>query len=315
MTDAPEANHPIRVVCRRTGLKPDLLRAWERRYGAINPGRSETRRRLYSDADIERIQLLRRAIEGGRSIGQIASLSDEEIEALIEADRPDPSTGMDPASESTPEAAQLLDAAYRAVRLMDSKRLAFELVRAQERLSRRAVLEGVIVPLLRRIGRAWESGELQPSQEHLASAVIRTNVGSLLTTYQPPLGAPRIVVTTMSGQRHELGALLCAATAAGSGWDVTFLGAELPTEDIATAVRETASHALALSFTMELSDTVDQLKELVGFLRNDVAVIVGGRGRPQPTTLNGLAGRVTVADEPAELRRWLSRAAARLGAG
>src|SRR5437763_643334 len=96
--------HPIGVVARRTGLKPDLIRAWERRYGAVEPGRSDTRRRFYSDADVERLLLLRRAVSTGRGISQVAGLSGEELESLVEADaksapRPQAPTSPLPAAD------------------------------------------------------------------------------------------------------------------------------------------------------------------------------------------------------------------------
>src|SRR6478672_11751863 len=78
--------HPIGVVSRRTGLKQDLIRAWERRYCAVEPGRSETRRRFYSDDDIERLLLLRRVVSAGRAISQVAGLANEELQALIESE-------------------------------------------------------------------------------------------------------------------------------------------------------------------------------------------------------------------------------------
>src|SRR5215208_6750074 len=99
--------HPIGVVARRTGLKPDLIRAWERRYGAVEPGRSDTRRRFYSDADIERLQLLRRVVRTGHGIGQVAGLSNQELLALAAQDEPagaapapPPPTGSDDLAES-----------------------------------------------------------------------------------------------------------------------------------------------------------------------------------------------------------------------
>ena len=82
---APPTGHPIRVVARRTGLTPDVLRAWEKRYKAVEPDRSSGRR-LYSDADVDRLLLLRRATLGGRSIGQVAGLSTAELEELTRAD-------------------------------------------------------------------------------------------------------------------------------------------------------------------------------------------------------------------------------------
>src|SRR5436305_13638358 len=85
--------HPIGLVARRTGLKPDLIGAWERRYNAVAPGRSATRRRFYSDADIERLQLLSRVVRTGRGISQVAGLPDEALRALL---------AEEPAAEAPP---------------------------------------------------------------------------------------------------------------------------------------------------------------------------------------------------------------------
>ena len=78
--------HPMRVVTRRTGLSPDLLRAWERRYEVVTPSRSKGGRRLYSDADIERLRLLYRATLAGRSIGLVADLSADALAAVVRQD-------------------------------------------------------------------------------------------------------------------------------------------------------------------------------------------------------------------------------------
>src|SRR6188472_3975547 len=88
--------HPMRLVAVRTGLTPDLLRAWEKRYGAVAPVRSSGGQRLYSDADVERLSLLARAVEGGRAIGQIANLPLDELQGIVERDararQPSPSS-------------------------------------------------------------------------------------------------------------------------------------------------------------------------------------------------------------------------------
>src|SRR6187200_457957 len=80
------ALNPVRVVAQRTGLSPDVLRAWEKRYGVVQPLRSDGGQRLYTDAELERLSLLARAIAGGRNIGQISDLSLRELEDLITAD-------------------------------------------------------------------------------------------------------------------------------------------------------------------------------------------------------------------------------------
>ena len=84
-----DIGYPIRVAARRTGLKQDAIRAWERRYGAVAPSRSEGRHRLYSEEDIRRLQLLRRATEAGHSISRIATLDELALVELLEADTQD----------------------------------------------------------------------------------------------------------------------------------------------------------------------------------------------------------------------------------
>src|SRR5512135_303854 len=78
--------HPIRVVAERTGLSPDVLRAWERRYGVVAPARSAAGQRLYSDADIDRFALLAKATRSGRPHGPTASLPLEELRRLVAED-------------------------------------------------------------------------------------------------------------------------------------------------------------------------------------------------------------------------------------
>ena len=73
--------HPIRAVARMTGIPVDTLRAWERRYQAVTPAR-DGRERVYQDADIRRLILLRGAVENGRAIRHVAGLTDEELEHL-----------------------------------------------------------------------------------------------------------------------------------------------------------------------------------------------------------------------------------------
>src|SRR5689334_12056394 len=144
--------HPIGVVARRTGLKPDLIRAWERRYGAVAPGRTETRRRFYSDADVERLLLLRRVVSSGRGISQVAGLSNPELEALIEAE-PAPAAYAPSAPEETDEAAEaFLNRCVAAAQRLDVGEMEIELDRASVLFSRTHLIERVLVPLMRRIG-------------------------------------------------------------------------------------------------------------------------------------------------------------------
>jgi DNA-binding transcriptional MerR regulator/methylmalonyl-CoA mutase cobalamin-binding subunit len=287
------ARHPIGVVARRTGLKPDLIRAWERRYSAVEPSRSSTRRRFYTDQDIERLLLLRDATREGRAIGQVAHLADSELRALIEEDQaamakvpmakaPPPRGGVPtppPTADSADAEASVLERCLAAVQRLDARDLEVQLERGSLVLSRVRLLEKVLVPLMHAIGELWQQGTLRPAHEHMASAVVRSFVGGMRGAYQISGAAPHLIATTPAGQRHELGALIAAATAASEGWDVTYLGADLPAEEIAAAARQKGAAAVALSITYPPDDPRlgEELKRLRRLLFPDTPLLVGGR--------------------------------------
>jgi methanogenic corrinoid protein MtbC1 len=112
----------------------------------------------------------------------------------------------------------------------------------------------------------------------LASVVLRRLLDRVVETASSPFGALSLVIATPVGQVHEFGALLAAATAAAEGWRVTYLGADLPAEDIAEAAMRTRARAVALSIVSSLSGAAlgDELRRLRTALPKDVALVVGG---------------------------------------
>lgn len=271
--------HSIRVVARRTGLSAHVIRAWERRYHAIRPARSETNRRVYSKEDIERLRLLRAATRGGHRIGEIAHLSDEELGALVEELRVEPETSAAPTSPLRSEAKDLFGQALAAVEQLDAEGLEAIFARAAARSSRSAILDQLILPLMERIGDAWREGSLRVAHEHLASAIVRTFLGNLERSYPSEDDAPRLLVATPVGQVHELGALAVAAAAAAEGWHVIYLGASLPADEILAACELRRCAAVSLSITYPPDDArLDaDLRQLGRSLPPGVPLLVGGR--------------------------------------
>jgi DNA-binding transcriptional MerR regulator/methylmalonyl-CoA mutase cobalamin-binding subunit len=273
--------HPIRAVARRTGLTPHVIRVWEKRYGAVEPKRTSTNRRLYSDGDIERLRLLHRATLTGHSIGQIARWPNEHLRALVAADEiPAPSlssTARPRFADSSPQC--ILDATLQAVERLDAAALEELLTQAAVVLSQPDLIEQVIVPLLYRIGDRWHEGTLRVAHEHLASAVVRTTIGGLSRGFGPSPSDPRLLVATPAGQLHELGALVAATTAASNGWHVTYLGPSLPAEEIAAAAQQSHARAVALSLVYPPDDPFlrGELVRLRRGLPEGVAVLVGGQ--------------------------------------
>jgi DNA-binding transcriptional MerR regulator/methylmalonyl-CoA mutase cobalamin-binding subunit len=288
--DLTTPRYPVRLVALRTGLSPHVLRAWERRYGVVTPTRSEGGQRLYSELDIARLSRLRRLSGRGHAIGQLASLSLEQLTRLDEeaaaAAGPDLSPARAPLAEgaggpqSDESVRELTLAALRAIRELAPRELDALLQRAVVTLGVPGFLERVAVPLLRAIGHGWSVRSVSVAQEHMATAVIRRQLGWLLGVYQGGLDAPRIVVATPPGELHELGALMVAVSAAAEGWSVTYLGPDLPVADLLAAVRQTGARAVGLSLVHQgdASKLATVLREIREGLPPDVGLLVGGAG-------------------------------------
>ena len=279
-----EKRHPIQVVARRSGLSPDVLRAWEKRYGVIVPARSPSGRRLYSDSDVELLRLIQEAMAAGRRIGQLAALDAAEIEELVQEDRresvsrPHADTGESPHANADVFLSDCLD----AVRALDDGWLTTSFGRAVIALQPLVFIDEVATPLMHRIGTMWADGQLTPGHEHLASTVIRQTIAEVTNALRPQNGAPRVVVATPAHQRHELGAMLVAATAALEGWHVTYLGSDLPAVDIARVAEHTSAQAIALSITHPPDDPrlANQLKALRRATSRAMPILIGGQAAP-----------------------------------
>lgn len=260
-------------------MSEPTLRAWERRYGAARPSRSGKGQRLYSDADVRRLQLLREVVDAGHSIGTVAALSDERLLRLLEEDVEARERPQGNQRVSLDEGESHVVACLAALERLDGSRMQTLLTRAAVELGPGQFIELVMLPLLRQIGARWEGGTLRPGHEHLASVAVRQVLGWLVETVQPSHGAPTLVATTPAGQRHEFGAMLAAATAAAAGWRTVYLGPDLPADDIAMIAREVDAQAVALSVVYPAQDgaLAEELRRLRQSLPPDVALLVGGR--------------------------------------
>ncbi len=275
MNDEPR--HPIGIVTARTGITQDLLRAWEKRYDAVVPGRGPTGRRLYTDDDIEKLRLLRSLVSAGRRISDVAGLS---IQDLMELAREDASENLEVPSTVTPvPKSDYLEEALDALEQFDKNRLQKVFSEAAISYSSPELRRRVVVPLLQAIGERWQDGTMRIAHEHLASALVRSFMAGLMNKSNTVPSAPRLIITTPSGQRHELGAMLVASLAEEYGWDVIYLGPDLPAEEIAAAVRQIKPKAIAMSIVYRNGDlqVQDEFRKLSEYLKNEVPIFVGGR--------------------------------------
>ena len=279
MPTVDQARHPIGVVAERTGLTPDVLRVWERRYSVVEPGRSAGGQRVYSDADIQRLSLLNRATQGGHGISHVASLSNKRLEELvrgIEAAKGRPARD----GSSSAERHAAVEEALSLTEALDPAGLEVLLKRNVARYGIITFIDSIAAPFLRAVGDRWHAGKLSVSQEHLATAVVQrvvTDTAPLLTGAD---GHPTIVIATLEGERHANGALMAAATAASEGWRVIYLGADLPAREIAETATRTRARAVGVSIVLaeKKARAVADFKELAKSVSPGTTILIGGTG-------------------------------------
>jgi MerR family transcriptional regulator, light-induced transcriptional regulator len=272
---ASGTRYPMRYVISRTGLTADVLRAWERRYGAVRPSRSPAGQRLYTDRDVARLLLLRRATLDGHSIGAIASLDDRALEGLLDASP----AAAEPASvDLTP----LVRDAMAGVERLDAGALEATLRRAAMALGATTFVDSFAPRLLVDVGDRWHEGGLGPANEHLATSTMRRVLDWVIEAFVVAPRAPRIVIATPAGERHELGAMLVSAAAVQEGWRVVYLGADLPAAQIVHAATQVRARAVALSIVAASGRGVAaELHAVARGLPDGTSLLLGGRAAHQ----------------------------------
>jgi methanogenic corrinoid protein MtbC1 len=201
----------------------------------------------------------------------VAALSPADAEALLTEDL---STRILSDSSGLAVPPSGLDEAYRYVLALDGERLEKSLWRALVLYGARPFLSQVAGRLMQRIGEGWVGGEITPAQEHLASEVIERILARLVDRVRPR-EAPSLIVSTLPGEKHGLGARLASAAATLDGWSVVYLGTDLPVEELATAADGVAISVVRRVDAMASASALADLRQA---LDPRVLLFVGGRG-------------------------------------
>ncbi|MCX6170227.1 MAG: MerR family transcriptional regulator [Ignavibacteriales bacterium] len=275
------SNYNIKIAAKLSGVSELSIRSWEGRYSAVNPNRTESNRRLYSDSDIEKLVLLKKLTKHGHSIGNLAGLSIPVLtEMLLKVDLTKSSENKSAIDSELSEEDRIVNNCIEVIRSFDDRQLVSLLNDASVKYSRPDLIENILLPLMFKIGKYWESGMLRVSHEHFTSAVIIKFLNTITDGFQIHDNAPRIIITTPEGQYHEVGALIGSSLASSDGWRTTYLGASLPAEDIAAAVIQLKARTLYLSIVypaddLSLNIQLRKLREMVG---DKVFIFASGNG-------------------------------------
>jgi DNA-binding transcriptional MerR regulator/methylmalonyl-CoA mutase cobalamin-binding subunit len=303
-TPASPPRYRIGAVAHETGIEPETLRVWERRYQVVRPTRTPRGGRLYSEHDVTRLRLIKQLVDRRHAISQVASLDEGQLRALLGR--------MDGGAEGGDRALPLDDLRGRfltAVERLDSRVAQQILGRAALLLGPRALVLEMITPLMQEVGDRWAAGIDGICHEHLSSSIVRTVMGGLVATQAAPRGARRLLVATPSGELHELGALAAALLAGSAGWDTLYLGPNLPADEIAEAARRRGADAVAISLVHAPpvpALAAAELERLATVLPPSIALLAGGMKARQSAAL---VRRAIIFDDLATLDAWLAKEA------
>jgi len=282
----------IKAVVQATGISPSTLRAWERRYNMCNPQRSESGYRLYSDRDVAIIRWLKAQVDAGMAISQaVAWLSslggDEEGN---EAGLLPPSAAMQHGPGTTGLPMREAVRSFEALREdLTAALVNFEEVRAEHVMAEAFAMypveqvgEHIVTPVLVEIGERWHRNEISITREHFATNYLLHRLTTLLRTVPNIEGGPLLWVGCAPGELHEGGAVLLAVYLRRAGYQVHYLGQNLPIDDFVGEVRRHQPAMVLLS-----ASTMEAIKGLRQ-MANELAHI------DMPRPIIGYGGRIFI---------------------
>lgn len=248
----------IGELSRRTGVPPETLRAWERRYGLVRPGRSAGGFRLYGRDEQRRVEAMRGLIDAGLSASEAARAAASQAAPTAEPPLP-AELGAAPLREALERFDEVA-----AQAILDS---------AMARLSTDAVAAQLVLPVMREIGERWRSGETAIAQEHFATGVLRERMLALGRNWGAGVG-PRALLACLPGELHDLGLIVFGVVLRERGWRITYLGADTPLETVADTADKLQPAAVVLA---ALDGALFEAhSESITALASGVPVLLGG---------------------------------------
>jgi len=261
----------IGAVSRATGLSPDTLRVWQKRYGFPVPRRKPSGHRLYSEADVRRLRRISQAIARGHRPGHVVRMSEPGLQSLLV------SSGR--AARGTGPQAPLRPL-LSLVRSFDGGGLAAALLEDARALGPLEFVSRRVAPLVEEVGEAWARGAIGVHHEHFFSEKLEDVLRAVRQPFERGLSRPAVLLATLPGETHALGLQMAALVVAASGAAPVILGADTPVPDVVAAARARRCAAVGISISISTGgpEARDQLAALRSALPASVPLLVGGLG-------------------------------------
>ena len=261
----------IGAVALATGLSPDLLRVWQRRYGFPVPGRKPSGHRLYRAADVRRLRRIAGALAQGHRPGVVVALSESALEALLEREKLADARAL-PRSP--------IETLFAHVRQHRREELTGQLLAEAASLGPLEFLETRMGPLNDEVGDAWADGRIGVHNEHFYAECAEDALRTLRLPYERQARGPSILLATLPGERHALGLQMVALVTAVAGLRPHVLGTDIPVSEIAEAWVTRNAEAIGISVSLSTggAGVRRDLEQLRHTIPTTVPIFMGGRG-------------------------------------
>lgn len=288
----------IAAVERDVGLSKDVLRVWERRYGFPTPGRDANGERLYPAEQVKRLRLIKRLMDQGHRPGRLLASPLDVLEGLSAGHKTATPSSV---AERANELGELID-------LLRKHDAAAYLQSLQQQLARQGLrnfVQDTVAPMALQIGTAWEEGRLQVFEEHLftelTTRVLRNAIGAV-----PGGRKPKVMLTTLPNEPHEMGLLMVEALLSLEGAQCVSLGTQMPLLDIGQASAAHRADVVALSFSAAFpARQIPQLlQQLRAALPRAVQLWVGGAAVRRLAPPQGVTVFGTLDEAAAAVANW-----------
>jgi methanogenic corrinoid protein MtbC1 len=260
MTD----KHTINDVSRISGVPKDLLRMWERRYGYPKPARDVNGARIYSSEQLNKLVLIRQLMGQGKRPGKLMMLDLPDLTSLVKEE---------------PKVELNIDQLFDLLKARDAENLREWFQNQVQAHGLRSFIHKVMAPATRAVGEAWSRGDLAIHEEHLYTELMKNLVRQSLTEHDQEGGVgPRIMLTTVPGERHSLGLLMVETLLRLGGAEVIAFGVEMPFRDIKDAAVSHKVDVIGLSFSASFKsdDAIVMLTGLRQMIDPGIRIWVGG---------------------------------------
>jgi methanogenic corrinoid protein MtbC1 len=276
--DAEGAMLSIGALARATGLAVETIRTWERRYGFPAPVRKPSGHRVYPAASVQRLRRVAEALAQGHRAGEVLRCSEADLGTLLGVATSPPLRLL----SAAPAAAIDVPAFLAMVKRFDGESVTRALSAEWGRLGPVAFLDERVGPLVRAVGDAWESGEIEIRHEHFFSERLCDLLRAFRIPYEERARGPLVVLGTLPGEAHAVGLQMAALVTAFAGCRVCYVGTEVPVAELVSVARDLGARAVAVSVSVATrgSRSTGLLTKLRAALPARVDVVVGGEGAP-----------------------------------